>query len=371
MAGIDIPINGDASSFIRETGDAEKALEKLDGVLDDVARETKRGAEKSEDAVEKLTDSFDDARKAVKKLDDATDDIGKNTKKSFKKAEEGVEEFRDEAKSTAREAAASFDGSAESIADAFQEVAANAFAGFGPAGTAAGIAGALGIGVIIEAFTKISEAAQEAKDSAFDMAYSVGGAIEAAGYATRLAEWTSQTEKWKQANDIAQATGWDVVDVVDALASGGDKLDALTGAWGEGADAAWLTSGRLWELEAVMQATEEGYASGAQAADINAAALANYAQAAGTATGETDDLGNAIYELPDKTQVVIDAATGKAYENVDALENNIQGVQGKTVNVNADTSDANANLHNWIRQNDGKTIKIYGRYISPAGSNVP
>ena len=372
MAGeINIPINGDASKFIRETEDVEQALEKVSDSLDDMARETKKGADKADDAVDKLADSFDEARRSVKKLEEAGDQAGDSVRKSMKHAEEGVDEFKSEAAQTAKESAASFDGSFESIGDVIQEVAANAFAGFGPAGAAAGIAVAAGAGVMIEAITKVGEAFDAARESAFTMAYDVGGALTEAGVQARMAEWTSDTEKWKQVTDLSVASGWDQIDVLKALANGGDDLDRLSTAFAKNGAQSMLTQGRLWELEAAIAGTKDGYMSGSQAAEVNAAALYDYAQSVGTATGETDALGNAIYALPDGTEVVVNAQTQRASENINAFQGKVNSVTGKTVSVNADTSNATANLNGWINQNNGKTIKIYGKYISPAGSNVP
>ncbi len=78
--------------------------------------------------------------------------LGKKTKKAAEEGKSGMDDFKQEANQTARESAASFDGSAESIVDVFQEVAANAFQGFGPAGAVAGLAIAAGIGLGVKAF---------------------------------------------------------------------------------------------------------------------------------------------------------------------------------------------------------------------------
>lgn len=366
MAGkdINIPITGDAREFIRETKNVEEALEDVADSLDDMTRDTKQGADKAERAVGDLEDTFRDAARRAKDVGDAGDDAGDKVRKGMKRAEEGVEEFKDEAQSTAKEAAASFDGSAESIGDVFQEVAANAFAGFGPAGTAAGIAVAAGAGVMIEAIGNVGEAFDEAKESAFTMAYEVGGALASAGVQARMAEWSSDTEKWKQVTDLAVASGWDEIDVLTALAKGGDDLDQLSGAFAEHGAQTMITNGRLWELEAVLKATGEGYVSGTQAAEINARALYEYAQQAGTATGETDALGNQIMLLPDNTQVVVDAKTEKASQDVNAFDSKVQNLKDGQVSVNADTSGAQRTVDSFIRSNDGKSFKIYGKTVT-------
>lgn len=313
---------------------AERAVEGIGDEFKETGREGDR-------ALDKLEDSLKDVQQQSKRTEDAMDDIGDTTKRAFGRAEDGAKDFKQEAEQSAKETAASWDGTLEGIGDLAQEVAANAFSGFGPAGVAGGIAAAAGIAVIIDTFNKITEAADEARESAFSMAYDVGGALDAAGYTARLAEWTSSTEKLKEVRDLAVATGWDEVEVTDALASGGDKLDKLTAAFGDGEEAIYLTGQRIYELEAALKGTSEGYLTGAEAADINALALAQYADQVGVATGKTDELGNAIYVLPGEKEVVVNAATGKAYENVNQFDQKVGALpDSHNTDITATTGNA-------------------------------
>lgn len=146
----------------------EDALE----VLEDIGRDGGRDLDKLEDAArdaqdqtEKVKREFSDLAKEIRETGrKAKTDFGDKIKDSSGEAKEAVDEIGREAESTGKEMAASFDGSIESIADAFQELTANAFAGFGPAGAAAGIAAALGLGVVLQAFTAQQEAADELKE---------------------------------------------------------------------------------------------------------------------------------------------------------------------------------------------------------------
>lgn len=141
----------------------DELVREAEAATADVAAEADRMAERVEGSAEKMERSFRDALDAANQGAGGSSPfrkIGDDADEGFRRAGEGAEEFRDEANSTAREAAASFDGSAESIGDAFQEVAANAFAGFGPAGAAAGLAIALGMGAAFSAFQKSKEEAQ-------------------------------------------------------------------------------------------------------------------------------------------------------------------------------------------------------------------
>ena len=152
--GISINFLADVRDFLKGTKNVEDSLDDVADSLDDVVKE-------GDQATEKLEDGFKELAKAAKK---SGDDIGDNMRQGFKKAESGAQEFRDEANSTAKESAASFDGSAESIVDSFQEIAANAFAGFGAAGAIAGLAAAAGIGVASAAILDAEEKAKVAKE---------------------------------------------------------------------------------------------------------------------------------------------------------------------------------------------------------------
>jgi hypothetical protein len=345
---IKIDFISNVTEFLRGTRDVEDALDDVADSLDDVAKDSDGALERAEKGFRDLADEARDTSKDIDKVADAGKRIGDDVRDGTKRAEEGLTDLKDESASTAREAAASFDGSAESIAEGFQEVAANAFGGFGPAGAAAGLAAAAGIGLATQAFTDAQEAADEARESAFEFAYSVSGALEAAGYAERIAEWTGNTDKFREAQEIAKISGRDVVDVVDAIASGGEKLDGLWDDFEEGAERGAIATGTAYGaaagLEGVLKAVREGYASGAEAADIAARANYNFATAAGVATGETDDLGNAIYELPDGKQMVVDVETQRAYEDLDAVE--ARKVNDKTMTVRTQIDDYNIRTYN-------------------------
>lgn len=163
--GISIGVGADTRSFSSEVKKGVlKPLEGVEDALNDVAKEGDKAGEKLEDA---LKDSQTETKALEKKQESLADvirksgkagkDSGDDFKRGTDKAKEGLDEVKDEAGGTAREVAASFDGSAQSIGEGFQEVAANAFAGFGPAGMLAGIAAAAGIGIVFSAMEKGTE----------------------------------------------------------------------------------------------------------------------------------------------------------------------------------------------------------------------
>lgn len=197
--GIEVPIASETKAFkqgvevgiIKPVKDAVKALDDL-------------GDSKGPDQLE---DGLRDAQQATAKLKKETketaDSIEKEFRDSYRKtktassdstdsAREGLRDFRDESASTAREAAASFNGSAEDIASSFQEVAANALAGFGPIGAAAGLALAAGIGIATTEGQEAADAINDAKDSVGELALEIvdaGGDIDKVDLGAKIREW--------------------------------------------------------------------------------------------------------------------------------------------------------------------------------------
>ena len=317
-----------------------KPLEKAEDAFKDLEKAASDAGADGAKGVSRLDDSIDDARKSTEKLERSTKDIGDSGKREFGKAADAGREFKDETLSNVSEITSSFDGSMESVGELVQGtlggLATTAIPGIGIAAAGA----AAGVGVITEAFNKAGEAADDARDSAFQFAYDVQGALDKAGYTERVAQWTGDTEKLKQAQDIAKVSGQDVVDVIDALASGGDKLDGLWEAFEEGANTTDVATGRALELEGALKGTREGYLNGADAARLAAKMTYDYALSAGEATGKTDDLGNAVYTLPDGKEIVVDANTKTAYEDLDAVEK--RQIADKTVKFRVDDSEVQA-----------------------------
>lgn len=208
---------GIANGLVDPLEEAEDAFDSLEKAAKNADLDTE--LTKAQKATDKLDDELDDARDALKRLGFAARDAGDDSKRGMDRAEEGVKEFGEEANSTAKEAAASFDGSAESILDVFQEVAANAFAGFGPAGALAGLAIAAGIGIAVSAFQEAEEAAEELRlkaieyaDQARDAGVSTDtwltGATRMVERIRELEELKSKDWRWFWQEDPSQLEEW-------------------------------------------------------------------------------------------------------------------------------------------------------------------
>jgi hypothetical protein len=121
--------------------------------------------------------------------------------------------MRDEAAGTAREAAASF-SSLEDGADVLQETLANAFAGFGPAGMAAGILAAAGVGLVISQLTDQAEKTNENKQKMLDLAQVIrdnGGVLTDADYIAQMDAYgyaIQDTKEWFEIFQDDAVSGW-------------------------------------------------------------------------------------------------------------------------------------------------------------------
>lgn len=238
---ISIGIGSETRGFQKGINDG--VIEPLEGAVDAIEELGKQG----DDSGEQLTDAMKDAQKKTELLGDEyvelrkkIDQVGKQGSDSWKKikdgskdAEAGMEDFKSEANQTAKETAASFDGSAESIVDMFQETAANALSGFGPAGAVAGLALAAGIGFATQAFQQSQEDAQKLKEKVAALTEELintdGVSLE---YVTgQLLELATATEdgdkKLKDLKKTADKAGVPFDIMAEAVAGNQEAIDAL------------------------------------------------------------------------------------------------------------------------------------------------
>jgi hypothetical protein len=146
--------------------DAQRELDRLNtearnNDIDRLATDAKETASKVDASFEKIAAS---SKANLHKVDTAAKEAG-----------DGLGTLKDEAGSSGKEAAASFSGGFDDITGFVQETAANAFGGFGAIGQAAGIAGAIGIGVIGTAIAAAKERVNELSKSFRDVAIDGGG----------------------------------------------------------------------------------------------------------------------------------------------------------------------------------------------------
>lgn len=432
---INIEIAGNASKFVRATGDVEEGLEKVSDSLDDMTRDTKRGADQAERAVDDLARSFDDTRKKAQRLGDAGDDAGRGIKRGMDDAEDGVRRFGDqtsevgdELRQNLGETFSSFRGDLEDLPQIAQDTLgglAGSGALGGIPGLAATAAGAAGLGLIIGAFQNIEEERQRLEERANSLAQAYIDAgttvLDTVTLASRVSEVLTTPEQRTEAEKLVDVLGVSLPEAARILAGDTNALSAAQQVLAE--KNAALNEQRedgklLTEEEAAALADQQLALDGAadslgtyadnnktaaQTAREYSDALLGMVRDAGSAGLEIDDLGNKLLTLPDNTQVMIDAQTGQATTDVTKFKgdtdgiidqlngeqivlnlstgeairlaqdaaNRIAGIPDRNASVNLDTSGATNGLENWISQNNGRTLKIYGKYVSPVGGQIP
>lgn len=273
--GIDFFAN--TSKLLRGTKDVEGALEKVGSTLDDVAADSRKTADRmGDDLADGITDGTKDAERSIERLEktfrelategkkasaSTGDTLGDSVQRGTKKAEGALDEFKSEANSTAKESAASFDGSAESIVGSFQEIAANAFAGFGPAGAIAGLAAAAGIGLAMAGLEDAKEETERLTEMAMALAeeYRNTGVIGEASYgymadhvaalADAAGEGSDSLRGLKKISDQAEGS---LADLARAGALGTDELREM---WRESERA---KDAILEQIAATDRSTEAG-----------------------------------------------------------------------------------------------------------------
>lgn len=208
---IEIKFLSNIVSFLRGTKDMSSSLDDVADSLDDVARDAAKagskagdeisdGAKEGERSVDRLERSFKDmADTARRESKTAGDSMGRDMKTGSGQAGEAVKEFGDEAKQNIAETFSSFRGEAEDFAQIAQDTFGGVISNLGPVGVAAGVAGALGIGMIMSEFEKAKEKEQEFRERVAELTQVLidtggEGADAVAHIADQLAELAAPTD---------------------------------------------------------------------------------------------------------------------------------------------------------------------------------
>jgi hypothetical protein len=372
MAELKLDLAVDSSKAVRGVKDFSKAL---DDVVDDLEKVSDEGKDTGRDLERVFRDVARDAKKAG-------DDGGKDLSSGLKK---GTDDFKSEASDTAREAAASFDGSAESIGDAFQEVAANAFSGFGPAGAAAGLAAAAGIGLVVAGFEAAAEAQKVSEEAIADWADAYieagGSALTAGILAARFQDIITDPEKFKTAEENARKWGVSIETAVAAMSGNQGAIDDVTASvdllreaflnsqstadpnlYGDVASKVGEAGKAYSEARESLEKLTGEMETGSDRAQLLSGYYEDLINSTHGATVEVDELGNKLYSLPDGTQVYVDAETGQASQNVDNFKGDLDGIPDKV------DSKVNFNVDDWNVRNyqpPNKTAYVTYRGIQP------
>lgn len=389
-SGIIEPL-GDAKDALRDLAEGQgpeqledqmRAAQKQTAKLKDETRDTADAIERNfkssyrqmktsaKDASDEASRGMRDAQKQTAELEDETRDTADTIERSFKiayrkvkessddathKMKDGFTEAKEEAGSSGREAAASFGGGFDDVADFVQETLANALSGFGPVGAAAGIALAAVLGTALAQASEAQEKLQDAREAAADLAsemYENGGELPLQSHVDKLFETLSRETKangglqsmidqWVDfgsvlddidasakimgrttARAIDALTGQDIDSTKEMLAAVNDELDRMsdwTPVWDEQYQS--LTGYRT-ELEQVIKTHEvaervqENVGSTAAAAAIKQEEAAE--RAATAAEKQQERVTAAAEAMRDSQAGAYDSMRDKAYEKATA-----------------------------------------------------
>lgn len=356
MAKLTISLIADVTSFLSGIGKTEEALDDTSSALDDLARDAQKAGRQTGDALaDGVADGTDDvqtsfremARAASRYSKDAGDDLGTSVHHGADEASEGLDTLNDNAKSNAKEVAASFDGSADSIAEGFQGLAAEALEGFGPAGVLAGVAAAAGIGLLWKSISEGAAASEQRVSDMYDDLLQSG------------ADYLSKEYVADQIAKIYQGADDAIVKIGElrSLANDADIDEPLLARAlvGDAAARAQITTQISEKRLAINEALDEATARGSNMAPALAPAIealqdieakmSGVAGSAATAQANADMAARAIAGI-DASRAAASADDARA--KFDGLGRKISELPtSRTVQLDVDLSLAERSLRTW------------------------
>lgn len=385
-----LDILANTRQFVSESKKAGASLDDISDSLEDVAREARAQGGKTERALDDIGDAgkdtardidtaggkmertFRELVKDAKKADTAVEQVGDSGKAGFGKAKEGAQELSSEIGSNLGEAVSSFRGDLSDLGQVGQDTLgglAATLASAGPAGiagAAALAAGAAGLGLVTAALDNTKAKQEEVSAAAAEWAdsylTSAGLIVDASSVVANVQAQATDPDRYKKAEENARDWGVTVETAMLAIAGDATSLEVVqeslnakqerwvevlkeaTSATSEGSyDRSKMTAEEAELGREVERGTEalglqnDAMREGRTRAENAAGAMFRYAQRVGKATGETDKLGNKIIRLPDGKEIVIDAKTGRAYEDIETLEK--KKIADKTATVDVKVND--------------------------------
>lgn len=358
--------DGFKSGVIRPVEDAVDAFEQLERAASDAGSDGARGVSRLEEALE-------DAQRQSERLDQSLKDVGDGGRAGMDHIRGGAQELQQEIGSNLGEAVSSFRGDMGDLSqvgqDTFGGLAATV-AGMGPAGFLGALAlaaGAAGLGAITAGLNDAEERQERLAESAADWAkaYAEAGTsiLTTSQIVARGNEIFGDPEQYKVAETNAKNWGVEMSTAVAAMAGsqtaiaavndGLERQEAVLAANSRGADnyaqsIEQATTGQSEANNALLDGRRafdelsESMRIGREVAGYQAQMMADVYREAEGATEAVDEFGDTIISLPDGKKLYIDAETGQATEDVDAIENKVYGIQDKTVRVNVDTAELDA-----------------------------
>lgn len=357
------------SGVIKPVENAVDAFKDLEDAASDAGKDGARG-------LDKLEDELKDVQRQSEKTERATKDIGDTGAKSFSHIKEGAQELTQEVGQNLGETVSSIRGDFSDLGQVGQDTLgglAATVAGMGPAGLVGALAlaaGAIGLGAVSAGFDDLSAKQERLKEQSAEwaQAYMEAGSsiLSTSQIIAKGQEIFGDPEKYAEATENAKNWGVEVSTAVAAMAGSQTAIDAVSRALGKQADALKANSeGADGYAQNIEQATtgqskaNDAYLKGKAAFDdLNGAMrigrdtagymsqmLVDLAKNTDGVTSKVDEFGDTVYNLPDGTTVYVDAETGQATTDLDAIDKKIYSTNGKTATVEVVVDDTA--VKNW------------------------
>lgn len=369
---IDIAMNSRAAQ--RDAKDLSEALDSVSDAIDDVVRDSEKGGDRVERTFRDMTREAeklaDETKSTARVIDKEYGDAYRGARQSADDGMTGMsersKEVSDELRGNLGETFSSFRGDLEDLPQIAQDTLGG-LAGSGALGGIPGLAvtaaGAAGLGLIIGAFEKINEENEASQQRIAEWANAyieAGGRVLSSSQIIASAQAIiTDPEKWQEAKKNAELWGTSVETAILAQAGHAESMDQVSRALDRQRDAYEQLISKptenyearekdLSNLEAAVGAYDRlsnEMEQGRAQADVLSQAMINVARSTAGSTEEVDEFGDTVITLPDGKQVYIDAETGQATQDVDAIERKVYGIQDHTVTVRAKVDDSA--VRNW------------------------
>lgn len=372
---IEIPIASETGAFekgvksgiVEPLKDAEKALKDLDDAspeqLERTMRDAQKQTEKLKDETKRAADAIEaDFPRAYRQMKDSAED-------GFGRARAAAGEVTQEVGSNLGEAVSSIRGDFSDLGQVGQDTLgglAATVSSMGPGGVVGALAlaaGAIGLGAVTAGLEEAEEKAERLKEQAAEWAQAYVDAGAQVLNTTQIIEKGQKllvdqgddvrknSELWGVSISTAAAAMAGSQSAIDQVSDSLDRQEAALKANAGGADnyaqnIEAATTGQSAANSAVIEGRNAyndltgAMQLGRDTAGFISQMMADVALNTEGATKTVDEFGDTVVTLPDGKQVYIDAQTGQATEDVDAIERRIYGIPDKTSTVHLQVDDS-------------------------------
>lgn len=373
----------DMSNILRDFDElddaAKKATDRTDDLGDDGAR-----------SLRKLEKALEDAQRETEQLGRKSRDAGDDSQRGFGRMRAASEEVTQEIGQNLGEAVSSIRGDMSDLGQVGQDTLgglAATVAGMGPGGLIGAIAlaaGATGLGLLTAGLQDTEERQERLKEQAGEwaQAYIDAGAsvlntaqIVAKGQellVDRGDEVKRNAELWGVGVATAAAAMAGSQTAIDQVSDSLDRQQSALEANAGGADnyaqnIEAATTGQSQANNSVIEGRKAfdeltgAMQLGKETASFVSQMMVDVARNTEGATETVDEFGDTVITLPDGKKVYVDAETGQATQDVEAIEQKIYGIPNKTATVNLVVNDRD------LRNYRPPTITIPGQIV-PRGT---